>query len=141
MIELIYTSLATPKSVTEADAEVTDILATSERNNVAHGVTGLLLFDGERYIQVLEGDTTAVDGLFANISADPRHRRIELLRRHDIPARSFADWRMAYEPMPRGLLDDLAESMGVMALTEEDESDQSFGSRLQVMFHQAIAAE
>lgn len=52
--ELIYTSVS---SVHGDKAEVKNILAASELNNVANSVTGLLIFDGHRYIQILEGET------------------------------------------------------------------------------------
>ena len=59
--ELIYTSL----SLVQAEPDdVKDILTSSERNNKAASITGLLLYDGVRYIQVLEGDSSAVEQIF-----------------------------------------------------------------------------
>ena len=139
--ELIYTSLA--RSTASKDV-VQDILETSERNNIANGVTGLLLFDGIRYIQILEGEPENVDHLYATISQDNRHTALELLHRGGIEGRAFQDWRMAYEALPPGLLDDLAESMAVYALENEGDildAEDSFGSRLNAMFMEAIAAE
>ena len=54
IIELIYTSFAEADT---QDRDVRDILGSSEKNNRAHSITGLLLFDGEIYIQILEGET------------------------------------------------------------------------------------
>lgn len=139
--ELIYTSLANPASSHES---VEDILESSQRNNVARQVTGLLLFDGDRYIQILEGEPKDVDALYAKISADPRHHDLELLHHGAILSRAFSNWRMAYEEMPKGLLDDLAENMAVYAMENEGEvldTEDSFGARLNGMFMDAIAAE
>ncbi len=139
--ELIYTSLAGESG---APKDVESILASSERNNIATGVTGLLLFDGERYIQILEGLPSRVDTLFDTIQADSRHGQIELLHKGNISVRAFKDWRMAYEALPPGLLNDLAENMAVFAMEQEGEMlnpNDSFGGRLNGMFMEAIAAE
>lgn len=139
--ELIYTSLA---QTTASKDVVQDILDTSHRNNIANGVTGLLLFDGVRYIQILEGEPENVDQLFETIRQDKRHTALELLHRGGIDGRAFQNWRMAYEALPPGLLDQLAENMAVYALENDGEildAEDSFGSRLNGMFMEAIAAE
>lgn len=139
--ELIYTSLARQPGTTK---DVKDILQSSERNNVATNVTGLLLFDGARYIQILEGTAENVQSLFGTIQADPRHGQIELLHSGEISGRAFHNWRMAYEELPVGLLEELAENMAVFAMEIEGETPDprdSFGARLNGMFMDAIAAE
>ena len=138
LLELIYTSLAEAKNDTN---DVKAILASSERNNVATNITGLLLFDGERYIQILEGDVEDVNGLFVTISEDSRHHSLELLHKGEIAGRSFETWRMAYEAIPKGLLSKLAENMGVVSLELEGEAaepSESFGARLNTMFKEAV---
>lgn len=139
--ELIYTSLAQTSASKDV---VQDILDTSHRNNIANGVTGLLLFDGVRYIQILEGEPKNVEQLFDTIRNDKRHTALELLHSGGIDGRAFEDWRMAYEALPPGLLDDLAENMAVYAMENEGEildAEDSFGARLNGMFMEALAAE
>jgi len=142
LIELIYTSLA--KADTDK-AAIRDILASSERNNSANAITGLLLFDGDRYIQILEGAESEVENLFHVISADPRHKNLELLHKGPVLGRSFESWRMAYEALPKGLLDELAENMAVYSLEMDEDKPlgigESFGAKLNGMFIDAIAAE
>ena len=141
MIELIYTSLAEADT---QDRDVRDILGSSERNNRAHSITGLLLFDGQRYIQILEGETQDVETLYEVICQDARHHDLELLHKGGIIDRSFPNWRMAYEAMPKGLLAHLAESMGVFSLELADEplgQGETFGAKLNGLFMDAIAAE
>ena len=141
LLELIYTSLSEANNDTD---NVRDILTSSERNNVATSVTGLLLFDGERYIQILEGQAKDVEGLFVTISDDSRHTDLELLHKGPIVGRSFETWRMAYEALPKGLLNDLAENMAVYSMVQDEESlgmGESFGAKLNGMFIDAIAAE
>jgi len=138
--ELIYTSVS---SVHGDKAEVKNILAASELNNVANSVTGLLIFDGHRYIQILEGEAESVNHLYDVISKDSRHQELELLHVGGISARSFENWRMAYEALPPGLLADLAEKMAVISLEQNGEAltgEESFGARLNAMFIDAMAA-
>lgn len=61
------------------DAELERILASSRRNNERSGITGLLVFDGKRFLQALEGDRAAVENAFLRIKTDPRHRAAVLL--------------------------------------------------------------
>jgi len=139
--ELLYTSFAVPNASQE---HVADILNVSQKNNAQHNVTGLLLFDGHRYIQILEGTPDNLDVLFSAIEKDQRHHGLELIHRSGIESRAFQDWRMAYEALPPGLLDDLAENMSVYSMEIETEvmaEGESFGARLNTMFMDAVAAE
>lgn len=139
--ELIYTSLSVAGPET---SDVEDILNSSEKNNAEMSITGLLLFDGERYIQILEGGSENIQKLFDAINKDDRHHSLELLHKGRISGRSFETWRMAFETLPKGLLTDLAENMAVYSLGLGDQSPgagESFGARLNGMFMEAIAAE
>ena len=141
LVELIYTSLSRAQNENE---DVRDILASSERNNATNSVTGLLLFDGGRYIQILEGEREKVETLFGIISEDARHHNLELLHKGDIASRSFQTWRMAYETLPKGLLEELAENMAVFSLEQNGQlkaDGESFGAKLNGMFIDAVAAE
>ena len=138
--ELIYTSVS---SAHGDKTEVKNILAASELNNVANSVTGLLIFDGHRYIQILEGETENVDRLYNVISKDSRHQQLELLHKGGITSRSFENWRMAYESLPKGLLEKLAENMAVFSMELNGaplKMGESFGARLEAMFMDAMAA-
>jgi hypothetical protein len=74
--------------------EVDSILATSARNNPARGITGLLLFNGRNFLQLLEGEDSEVSALMETITADPRHSGVSVLDRRAIPARACPDWAM-----------------------------------------------
>ena len=52
------------------DAAALEAIINSARiANRAKGLTGLLVFDGHRFLQYLEGDETAVRGLYTKIQA------------------------------------------------------------------------
>jgi hypothetical protein len=70
--------------------------AAADRNQ-SSGVTGLLLFNSKRFLQVLEGPRDAVERIYERISRDPRHCAIVKLREMQIETREFGEWGMAYD--------------------------------------------
>lgn len=76
------------------DAILSDILTQSRRNNVAAGVTGLLCFTSDVFVQVLEGGRTEVSKLLARIMADERHKDVTLLLYEEVSERAFNGWTM-----------------------------------------------
>jgi len=93
MRQILYISTAaTALQAGEADT----ILATSQRNNSRDAITGLLYFDGKRFLQALEGDSVALDETLTRIERDARHRAIVILSDREVAEREFGDWSMAY---------------------------------------------
>jgi len=88
--QFLYISTAPTLPREEVDA----ILAASARNNPARGITGLLLFNGRNFLQLLEGDEGEVTSLMDTITADPRHSGVSVLDRREIAARTCPDWAM-----------------------------------------------
>ena len=93
MLQLVYVSTAAP-GVDEK--MVSAILARSRANNARNLLTGLLYFDGGRFMQVLEGAPERIEETYARITADPRHRALVVVSRRTIAAREFGNWAMAY---------------------------------------------
>lgn len=92
MLQLIYISTPRRKIL---PADLAEILATSRRNNRRDGISGLLFFDGTRFLQALEGPEDRVQTALARIKADPRHFAIVTLSKREVAAREFGDWEMA----------------------------------------------
>ena len=76
--------------------EVDRILATARRRNPSMGVTGALLFNQNRFAQVLEGPQEAIQDLFTRIQLDERHSEVHLLAFEEVTERTFASWSMAF---------------------------------------------
>jgi CheY-like chemotaxis protein len=57
-------------------------------------ITGALLAVGDRYLQVIEGETTAIEMLLRRIAQDPRHGDMAILFDERSRQRLFADWNM-----------------------------------------------
>ena len=83
-------------TVEEVESEIAAILVKSRENNRRAGITGALLFSGQSFAQVLEGQTTAVEETFERIQCDPRHSDVVLLSNGQCANRMFSDWSMAY---------------------------------------------
>ncbi|MFU7527098.1 BLUF domain-containing protein [Qipengyuania sp. ASV99] len=88
--QYLYISTAPNLSRDEMDA----ILATSARNNPARGFTGLLLYNGRNFLQLLEGEAEALDALMSRISNDPRHNGVSVLHNSRIEDRTCPQWAM-----------------------------------------------
>jgi hypothetical protein len=93
MHQIIYISTAR-SGIMVADVEA--ILATSRINNRRDAITGLLISDGTRFLQALEGDAGKVEAAFQRIKADPRHRATVLLSSKSVVERQFGMWEMAF---------------------------------------------
>ncbi len=91
---LIYVSVATEAMTPQA---LDELLEASRRYNERERLTGMLLYKNQRFMQVLEGEDSAVTELFEAVKLDPRHERIDILRYEHIPYRSFPDWSMAFQ--------------------------------------------
>ncbi len=91
--QLIY--ISQPTDVFSND-EIGALLNDAREHNSAHQITGFLLFDGQEFIQLIEGPAAKVDALFANIEADNRHKNVQVLIKEDGQDRVFEDWSMAY---------------------------------------------
>ena len=92
LCRLIYKSIATAEVV--SNETLRDLENKAGENNVAKGITGLLVLTGNVFLQVLEGAPVDVTELFGQISSDKRHRRLELITFEPAAARLFDEWGM-----------------------------------------------
>jgi lipase chaperone LimK len=74
---------------------VQSILNVAQSNNSKTGVTGALLWSGDYFCQVIEGERDTLEDLFETIQMDPRHEEITVLHFEPIDRRSFSEWAMA----------------------------------------------
>lgn len=95
MKQILYASVNARSDGQPAD--VSGILEQSRHNNALDGVTGLLWTDGDRFLQVIEGDDEAIDACYARIRADTRHRAIVTVIERTVERREFGYWAMAHK--------------------------------------------
>jgi len=98
LVRLMYASRALP-NVTQED--LTAILRRSKTHNPQSGITGVLCFSQGIFLQVIEGGRSAVNKLYNQVVADPRHTDVELMIYEEIGERRFAGWSMGQVNMAR----------------------------------------
>lgn len=76
--------------------ELQRLVEKSRVRNRSVGVTGMLLCDGGRFLQTLEGPPEALDQVWSSIRQDSRHRSIDVLSQHIVPQRLFSGWDMQF---------------------------------------------
>ncbi|MEM9599619.1 MAG: BLUF domain-containing protein [Pseudomonadota bacterium] len=132
LLEIVYAS-ETPEPMSQQ--AVRDLLDHARTKNADMGVTGLLCYDNRQFLQIIEGETHVIMDLFFAIQSDPRHTNVRILHEGDIDRRAFSDWKMAYEPMPSGLLPALTRSIHNQSLTMDvADGGPSAGRRIFTLF-------
>ncbi|MCP4911762.1 MAG: BLUF domain-containing protein [Oligoflexia bacterium] len=126
MYQLVYLSFAS-KSFLADDPEsgVDSILQVARVKNKDLGITGMLLFNGVVFIQMLEGDKEEVEKLYAKIEEDPRHSKAKVLIRQNskFGERYFEDWTMGYRKVEKKdikLIETLVPWQDVSEVSQKD---------------------
>jgi hypothetical protein len=91
MIRLLYSSQAT-QDITEQD--VADILEKSQVNNHDADITGVMIYGGELFMQVLEGPELAVLKKYVTICEDARNNLNKIIYITYTDKRIFGEWSM-----------------------------------------------
>jgi len=139
MFYLIYTSIAT---VPPTEADLAQILLSSDRNNGRDGITGLLLYQDGSFIQMLEGGEDVVMEAYGRIGRDPRHHAVRKLNSGHSDRRYFPDWRMAFEPVEADAVV-RAEAMGLDEAADfiAREEGEHLGIKLLRLFYEMKRGE
>jgi Sensors of blue-light using FAD len=93
MLRLVYVSTCAPGLALD---DVYDIMRQSHPWNVNQGISGMLCWSGEFFLQCLEGERNAVSRTFAKICSDPRHANVEILIAAPTRTRWFGEWGMGF---------------------------------------------
>ena len=88
--------------------ELVALLELSRRNNAAAGLSGMLLYSSQSFLQVLEGEPDALRATYDRILRDGRHSHLRLLMDAEAPRALFPDWTMGFEHIDD---DDLADEL------------------------------
>jgi hypothetical protein len=77
--------------------ELVTLLDHARERNAACGLTGMLLYSSQSFLQMVEGEAEAIEATYARIRDDARHTNLRLLMDAEVPGRSFPDWTMGFE--------------------------------------------
>ncbi len=75
-------------------SDLQEIGEKSLRRNAAMDITGVLVMDEGRFLQILEGDERAVRDLFKRIALDPRHQEVKQVAGGLQKSRYLSSWSL-----------------------------------------------
>ncbi len=133
---IVYTSEYIGKEE-DINAVLDDIVRTSKVNNHENGITGLLFYHNQRFIQVLEGEQDALEGLMSILEKDNRHRNIQRIIDQQIKKRGFVDWNMDSLNLSQGQNIDPDE---LIRIRDAYKKHLLIDSKLLVEFYKAMLA-
>ena len=93
LYEVLYVSTLAPDQPT---AVVAEIAAKARQVNAELDVTGLLIFDGQRFCQQLEVPQKPVLNLLERFRTVPRHVNVEVLHHGPLAGRRFQQFSLAF---------------------------------------------
>jgi len=91
LVRLLYASRATAPLITSVQDS---ILEQSRARNPKLGITGILCYSDDLFIQALEGGRDEVCSLYNTIVRDDRHQHVRILSFEEIHERRFGNWTM-----------------------------------------------
>ena len=90
---------------------------SSRAANLAGKITGVLVFDGMRFCQHLEGNRKQVLALLERIRQDPRHTQVEVVYHGALDDRRFRRFSLGYTTLDDAdLLEKIENLDGTVAL-------------------------
>lgn len=126
MYYMIYRSVATDSPT---EASLLKMLEWAREANARRGVTGMLLYQNGRYMQMLEGEEATVRELFDKISRDPRHHLVKVVASGTTSKRHFNDWSMGFRDM-----DQVSKLPDYDTYLNEQLAEKRFGSEERVAY-------
>ena len=93
LVRLLYASRPSAPLTT---AVIDSILAQSRAHNPRLGITGVLCYSQDLFLQVLEGGRDEVCELYNTIVRDDRHDHVRILSYEEIAERRFGNWTMGH---------------------------------------------
>jgi len=89
--QLVYVSNRKPSCT---QAEIDKIVAACVKNNPSLNITGVLLYSDTKFIQLVEGESKTITGLYDKIKTDPRHSNPIMISYNAIKEKAFPGWHM-----------------------------------------------
>ncbi|WP_167858681.1 BLUF domain-containing protein [Methylobacterium nonmethylotrophicum] len=97
VFRIIYKSTAAHRAeVMLGQGHIADMLATARLRNQAAQVSGVLVYTGLGFFQVLEGPRAGVQAIFESILVDRRHHTLAVIEMDVAAERRFPGWSMGF---------------------------------------------
>jgi CheY-like chemotaxis protein len=93
MRQVIYSSRRSPDF---SLMDIIEMLEKAQASNAESGISGILLFGNDYFLQVIEGFDGPVSALRDKVLKDPRHQDIVVHVDHKISSLTFTMWKMSF---------------------------------------------
>lgn len=136
LFQLVYVSRSRGSL---SDEDLRAIQSGAVKRNGPLGVTGVLLYSGGCFLQLLEGPRDVIAPLYGKIAIDPRHFQPIVLYAGPAKGRTAGEWHMGVidaRPSQPGAVLELAER-----LEAYDESIGSPGAAMVSLFRELTQAK
>lgn len=97
-------------SEARADLRTTDLDRLLADATAFNRVAGVLMFDGSRFLQYLEGPEDGIDSVFQRIFNARSHAQMRLLCRAPVVQRAFPRWSMGTRRIDADLLTQIVDA-------------------------------
>ena len=78
----------------DVERELKNILDVAQNYNLENGITGVLFFSDNIFLQILEGHQVNLRTLMKKIEDDRRHENVTYLMDHKVQDRTLSGWSM-----------------------------------------------
>jgi len=93
LVRLTYASRAKPDL---SGSDLKQILNQARKNNAQNGVTGMLCFNKQYFLQTIEGARAEISTLLNKLAADNRHYDVQIIESIEVDHREWSQWSMNY---------------------------------------------
>jgi Sensors of blue-light using FAD len=93
---LIHVMYASAGAADFREHQLPELLRKARAANAKQDITGMLLYIGGSFFQLLEGEAAVVDSVYAKIGLDSRHAKVTQIIREPILERDFTGWTMGF---------------------------------------------
>lgn len=121
--QLVYYSHSTQEM---SQKSLDEILQKARAYNSAKGITGMLLYRGGVFLQLLEGPQTSVLDLYNRIMGDQRHHQVKTLILQQSLTRIFPDWSMGFRHLESAEVENMKEIIDFDEIVVESLNEKSF---------------
>ncbi|WP_204345657.1 BLUF domain-containing protein [Psychroserpens algicola] len=77
-------------------AQIDTMLLKAKQFNKTHNITGCIIYNNNRFIQIIEGAKADITNLYAKIKSDHRHENVITLVETSTYDTLWNDWSMAF---------------------------------------------
>ena len=109
LVQIIYVS---NRKTNCTEKEIEEILKACKKNNASLHLTGVLLYNEHKFLQLVEGEYKVTMEMYDKIKKDNRHENCILISSLFIKERSFPSWQMGLKKVDNSLeiISDISES-------------------------------